>query len=102
MNLCRHKLRPDQRVLSGDSRAVAGAFQLSGISDRRNLDSLDRRKSRLHSSVPMLASVAALSYAPATPFVAPRAPAVSMMESKADLVTMAEKLNPVIGFWCAD
>ena len=45
-------------------------------------------------------SVAALSYVPAAPLVAPASfPAVTMMESKADLVTMAEKLNPIVGFW---
>jgi len=45
-------------------------------------------------------SVAALGFAPSMGVRAPAMPGVSVtMETKADLEAMAQKLNPVVGFW---
>ena len=43
-----------------------------------------------------IASLTATSFAGA-PMAAPRA--MPVMETKADLEAMAQKLNPVVGFW---
>ena len=51
----------------------------------------------------MLAS-SALSFAPMAPTTTVSTTARSAapaMETKADLVALANKLNPVVGFWCA-
>ena len=51
----------------------------------------------------MLAS-SALGFAPMAPVSAPMTTtaraAAPAMETKADLVALANKLNPVVGFWC--